>query len=53
MMESDIAICSNGRTEELAHLNVPSIVISQHDRELTHNFSKKHNGIESLGKYKK
>lgn len=54
MMKSDLAICSNGRTVyELTHLNIPSIVVSQHDRELTHNFSTEKNGIISVGKYKK
>ena len=54
MLKSDIAICSNGRTvHELAHLNIPSIVISQHNRELTHNFSNPKNGVISIGKYDK
>ena len=49
MLKSDIAICSNGRTvHELAHLNIPSIVISQHNRELTHNFSNPKNGVFQL-----
>ena len=54
MLKSDIAICSNGRTvHELAHLNITSIVISQHNRELTHNFSNPKNGVISIGKYDK
>lgn len=48
----DIAITSNGRTVyELAHMSVPSLVISQHEREDTHTFSKNENGIINIGLY--
>jgi len=47
----NFAITSNGRTVyELVHMNIPSIVISQHEREQTHNFSKLENGFINLGK---
>ena len=50
MEECDLAITSNGRTVyELAHMHIPSIVISQHDREKTHNFSKLENGFINIG----
>ena len=50
MEECDIAITSNGRTVyELAHMHIPSIVISQHERENTHKFSKLENGFINLG----
>ena len=47
MMESaDIAITSNGRTVyELAHMNIPGIVIPQHEREETHSFAQEQNGF--------
>ena len=52
MEKSDIAISSNGRTVfELAHMNIPSIIISQNDRELTHSFGTEENGFVNLGKY--
>ena len=54
MEESQIAIASNGRTiYELAHMNIPAIVISQHEREDTHSFSCQNNGFVSVGVYKK
>jgi spore coat polysaccharide biosynthesis predicted glycosyltransferase SpsG len=50
MEMSDIAICSNGRTVyELAHMNIPSIVISQHPREVKHSFASAENGFIHLG----
>ena len=50
MEDCDIAITSNGRTVyELAHMHIPSIVISQHERENTHNFSKLENGFIRVG----
>ena len=53
IMEScDVAITSNGRTVyELAHMNIPSLVIDQHERESSHNFGRKDNGFISLGLY--
>ena len=45
MSSTDLAICSNGRTLiELAYMRVPSIAISQNEREKTHNFWKYSNG---------
>ena len=53
MKKSDLAITSNGRTVfELAHMNVPTIVISQHQRETTHKFTNNKNGFISLGQFK-
>ena len=50
MEKCDLAITSNGRTVyELAHMHIPSIVISQHEREKTHNFSKLENGFINIG----
>ena len=52
MENVDFAITSNGRTVyELAHMHIPSIVISQHKREATHNFSKLENGFINIGIY--
>ena len=54
MEQAQVAITSNGRTVyELAHMNVPSIVIAQHDREFTHSFAGEDNGFISLGLYRK
>ncbi len=54
MEESQLAIVSNGRTVyELAHLNIPSIIISQHNREKGHTFASLDTGFEELGVYKK
>jgi len=54
MEESQIALVSNGRTVyELAHMNIPSIVISQHERENTHLFSCEENGFIDQGIYRK
>ena len=50
MEQSQLAIVSNGRTlYELAHMNIPAIVISQHKREHTHRFACEENGFVSLG----
>lgn len=52
MAEADLAISSNGRTVyELAHMNVPGIVIDQHPREGTHHFACPENGFINLGLY--
>lgn len=52
MEKCQVAIVSNGRTVyELAHMNIPSIVISQHERENTHEFACEENGFISLGVY--
>lgn len=50
MENCDLAVTSNGRTVyELAHMHIPSIVIPQHKRENTHNFSKLENGFINIG----
>jgi spore coat polysaccharide biosynthesis predicted glycosyltransferase SpsG len=52
MANADLAISSNGRTVyELAHMNVPGIVIDQHVREGTHHFACEENGFVNLGLY--
>jgi spore coat polysaccharide biosynthesis predicted glycosyltransferase SpsG/CMP-N-acetylneuraminic acid synthetase len=53
MERAEIAICSNGRTVyELAHMNVPAIVIAHHPRENTHRFACAANGFHNLGLYR-
>jgi|ETNmetMinimDraft_26_1059896.scaffolds.fasta_scaffold05542_2 spore coat polysaccharide biosynthesis predicted glycosyltransferase SpsG/CMP-N-acetylneuraminic acid synthetase len=53
MEKVQIAITSNGRTVyEFAHMNVPAIVIAQHERELTHSFASADNGFVPLGLYR-
>jgi spore coat polysaccharide biosynthesis predicted glycosyltransferase SpsG len=53
MEQCDLAISSNGRTVyELAHMNVPGIVIDQHERENTHNFARAENGFIVTGIYR-
>jgi len=50
MEKSDIAISSAGRTVyELAHMRVPSIILSQNEREHTHFFARQEYGFEYLG----
>jgi spore coat polysaccharide biosynthesis predicted glycosyltransferase SpsG/CMP-N-acetylneuraminic acid synthetase len=50
MEQSQLAIVSNGRTlYELAHMNIPAIVISQHKRETTHSFACEENGFIPIG----
>ena len=45
MEQTQVAITSNGRTVyELAHMNIPSIVMSHHEREITHRFTNEKNG---------
>ncbi len=52
MENADIAITSNGRTVyELAHMNIPGIVIPQHEREETHSFAREENGFIKLEPY--
>lgn len=54
MERCQIAITSNGRTVyEMAHMNIPAIVIAQHDREKTHAFACPENGFLPVGIYKK
>ena len=46
MEQAQLAITSNGRTVyEFAHMNIPSIVIAQHHREITHAFATEANGF--------
>ena len=53
MEKVHIAISSNGRTAyELAHMNIPSIVLSHHERENTHRFAREENGHIPIGIYK-
>jgi spore coat polysaccharide biosynthesis predicted glycosyltransferase SpsG/CMP-N-acetylneuraminic acid synthetase len=53
MEKVQIAISSNGRTlYELAHMNIPSIVLSHHERENTHKFACEENGHIPIGIYK-
>lgn len=50
MEQAEIAVSSNGRTVyELAHMNVPAIVFSHHEREKTHRFACEENGFLPLG----
>ena len=52
MERTQIAISSNGRTVyELAHMNIPAIILSQHDREKTHRFACPANGFINVGTY--
>ncbi|TVZ55508.1 spore coat polysaccharide biosynthesis predicted glycosyltransferase SpsG [Lutibacter sp. Hel_I_33_5] len=53
MEKTQIAISSNGRTVyELADMNIPSIIISQHERETTHKFACLENGFINMGIFK-
>lgn len=53
MEQSQIAITSNGRTVyELAHMNIPAIVLAHHPRENTHCFATESRGFINLGLYK-
>ena len=50
MKHADLAITSQGRTIfELAAMGVPSIVLSQNEREQTHLFAKLEHGFLNLG----
>jgi len=50
MQSADLAITSGGRTVyELAALHVPTIVLCQNSRELTHSFASADHGIANLG----
>jgi len=52
MEKVQLAITSNGRTVyEFAHMNIPAIVIAQHEREVTHAFASEQNGFIPLGLY--
>ncbi len=50
MRLADVAVTSNGRTVyELAAMGVPTISISQNDRETLHLFSRYNRGVRYLG----
>ena len=50
MEKSSLAISSNGRTVyELADMNIPSIIVSHHEREATHGFASLEKGFINLG----
>jgi CMP-N-acetylneuraminic acid synthetase/spore coat polysaccharide biosynthesis predicted glycosyltransferase SpsG len=50
MKSADLAICSQGRTMfELAYMRVPTILISQNEREKNHEFGSLDNGFINLG----
>lgn len=50
MERSDIAVSSAGRTcYELAHMNIPAIVLSHHEREARHTFACEENGFINIG----
>lgn len=54
MEKTQIAFSSNGRTVyELADMNIPSVVMSHHEREATHSFATLEKGFLNLGIYKK
>ena len=54
MEKVQVAITSNGRTVyELAHMNIPAVVLSHHEREQTHSFACEKNGFSQVGIYKK
>ncbi len=50
MKQADLAVTSQGRTiYELATMGVPSIVLAQNSREMTHHFADLENGFIHLG----
>ena len=50
MSRADIAVSSQGRTMfELASMRVPTVIIAQNERELTHGFGNMQNGFLNLG----
>jgi len=54
MEDCQIAISSNGRTVyELAHMHIPTIILSHHHREDTHNYAVEDNGFIPLGIFNK
>lgn len=53
METTQLAICSNGRTVyELAHMHIPAVVVSNHEREQTHLFSTQENGFANVGLFR-
>ena len=54
MEQTQIAFSSNGRTVyELAHMNIPSVILSHHERENTHRFATLEKGFINLGVFNK
>ena len=54
MEKTQIALSSNGRTVyELADMNIPSIILSHHERENTHSFASLEKGFINLGIFSK
>ena len=54
MEKTPIAIASNGRTVyELAHMNIPGIIVPVNEREKTHAFASKKNGFFPLNVFNK
>ena len=50
MERSQIAISSNGKSVyELAEMNIPSVIIPHHERELKHDFTKQETGFVNIG----
>ena len=50
MKKADIAISSQGRTVyELSSMGIPSVILAQNDREMTHTFATMKNGFLNLG----
>lgn len=50
MKQADLAVSSQGRTVyELACMGVPSIILAQNEREMTHTFATMKNGFINLG----
>lgn len=50
MREADLAVTSQGRTIfEMAAMGVPTIVLSQNKREMTHSFARMEHGFLNLG----
>lgn len=50
MASADLAFAGNGRTVfELAQMRLPTIIIPQHERELTHDFAHQTDGFHLLG----
>jgi spore coat polysaccharide biosynthesis predicted glycosyltransferase SpsG/CMP-N-acetylneuraminic acid synthetase len=53
MEQAQIAISANGRTVyELAHMNIPTLILSHHEREKSHSFAKADRGFLPLGLYR-
>jgi spore coat polysaccharide biosynthesis predicted glycosyltransferase SpsG/CMP-N-acetylneuraminic acid synthetase len=53
MEQCDVAIAANGRTVfELAHMRIPSIILSHYEREESHDFAAEDYGFISIGQFK-